>query len=78
MLGPPKSGKSDLCQQISKNTGAVHLKLDDIIGAYADKACADYLDRDSVMLNKIKKTLMIEGKPIEDDQLILLIIKRLQ
>jgi adenylate kinase family enzyme len=30
------------------------------------------------MLDKIKKTLMIEGKPIEDDQLILLITKRLQ
>jgi adenylate kinase family enzyme len=63
---------------MAKSTGAIHLKLDDIIGAYADRACADYKERDSVALDKIKKTIMIEGKALEDDQLIKLIIKRLQ
>jgi hypothetical protein len=63
---------------IAKSTGAIHLKLDDIIGAYADRASSDYKDRDSVTLDKIKKTLMIEGKCIEDDQMIKLIVKRLQ
>lgn len=31
VLGLPKSGKSELCQRIQATTGAVHLKMEEII-----------------------------------------------
>lgn len=78
VLGPPKSGKSTLCEQISRETGAVHLKLDDIVGAYIDKASAHYKDRDAAALDKLKKTMLTGGHAIEDMQVIQLVCKRLQ
>lgn len=78
VLGPPKSGKSTLCEQISSTTGAVHLKIEEIIGAYVDKASPLYKDRDSIQLDRLMKTLKDYGQGTEDNQLIQLIIKRVQ
>jgi adenylate kinase family enzyme len=70
VIGPPKSGKSTLCQQISKATGAVHLKIDEIVAAYVDKASPLFKDRDSIQLERLLKTLNDYGQSIEDNQVI--------
>lgn len=70
VLGLPKSGKSTLAKKISEETGAVHLQIQDIIDKYVDLDC--------VMSDKLRKSMKKEGRGIEDQQLVRLIVKRLQ
>lgn len=42
------------------------MKIDDIVGAYIDKASAHFADRDANMLDKLKKTVLEGGHALED------------
>lgn len=58
VLGPPSGGKSDICQRISSITGAIHLKLRDII---------DELRNMDSVLGKDVRNLLENGKDLTED-----------
>lgn len=64
VLGAPKAGKSTLAAKIAADTGAIHLKMDDILAAYVDKSSPLYKDRDCVMLDRLQKTLRENGQAV--------------
>ena len=70
VLGLQRSGKSTLCKRISQMTGAIHLQLDEII--------QKYIDADSVMCEKLRTHMKKEGRQIDDQTLIQLLVKRCQ
>jgi len=69
VIGLPKSGKSTLCQIISSKTGAVHLKVNRLIEEFMKLDCQES--------EQLRKTLKEEGRQIDDDLLISLLVKRL-
>lgn len=58
VLGPPSGGKSDICSRISSITGAIHLKLKDII---------DELKTMDSVLGKDIWNLLENGKDLNED-----------
>jgi len=70
VLGLPKSGKSTLATEICEQTGAIHLEIAGIIERYVDHDCA--------AAEKLRTNLKKEGRGIEDQSLVRLIVKRLQ
>ena len=70
VLGLPKSGKSDLCKMLSQKIGVVHLKMTHVIQSF--------MDQDSAQGDQLRKHLKYEGRQLEDDMLVSLIIKRVQ
>ncbi len=68
--GLPKSGKSTLCQAISKNTGAVHLEMENLI--------EDFCDRDSSFAQRVSEKLRFQGRDLDDLILVQLIQKRVE
>jgi len=65
----PKSGKSTLCKMLAEKIGLVHLKLPALI--------QQFMDQDSAQGEYIRKQLKYEGRQIEDDTLVSLIMKRI-
>lgn len=57
--GSPKSGKTELCERIISQTGAVHLQMDQIVDFY--------MDRDSVFSEKLRSEVESLGKDRLDD-----------
>ena len=70
VLGLPKSGKSDLCASLSAKTGAVHLKMNEIID--------EYIDRDCEQCNRLRTAMKLEGRGIDDQLMTALLLKRTQ
>lgn len=58
VLGPPSSGKSDICSWINLITGAVHLKIKDIIDQLM------YMDS---VLGWDVRNLLENGKDLTED-----------
>jgi adenylate/nucleoside-diphosphate kinase len=69
-LGLPKSGKSTVCKMLNQRIGLVHLKMSKII--------TYFLNQDSAQGEQLRKHLKIDGRQLEDDMLVSLIIKRVQ
>jgi len=69
VLGYSKSGKSTLCKSLSLKTGVIHLHMPSII--------EQFMDRDCVMSDNLRRIMQKEGKQLEDDMLITLLLKRL-
>lgn len=70
VIGLPKSGKSCLCDKISKQTGAVHLQMDEIIQRY--------IENDSSQCDKLRNNMKNEGRGIDDVLMVTLLAKRLK
>lgn len=70
ILGLPKSGKSTLCKQLADKAGLVHLKMSKIISYFIEKDCQQ--------CHNLRNLMKMEGRSIEDDQLINLLLKRIQ
>lgn len=70
VIGLPKSGKSTLCQQIAKCTGAVHLQMDEIIQRYIDNDCNQ--------CEKLRVYMKQEGRGIDDVLMVTLLARRLK
>lgn len=70
VLGLPKSGKSDLCAQISKLTGAVHLKMEEVIEKFMDRDC-DFAIR-------LRERTKSSGLDLLKDQLVKLFKRRIE
>jgi len=63
--GLPKSGKTQLCQRVSKITGAVHLQMEELIEGFVDK--------DSSFASKVSDKLKKQGRDLDDLLLVQLI-----
>jgi len=70
VIGMPKSGKSTLCKMLAEKIGVVHLKLPALIQSF--------MDHDSSQGEYLRKQLKFEGRQLEDDTLVSLIMKRIQ
>ena len=70
MLGLPKSGKSTVCKMLSGRIGLIHLKMSKII--------TYFLNQDSAQGDQLRKHLKYDGRQLEDDMLVSLLIKRVQ
>ena len=70
VIGLPKSGKSDLCAKLSELTGAVHLKMEEIIELF--------MDRDSDFSAKLRDRTKRQGLDLLKVQLVQLIKKRIE
>lgn len=70
VIGLPKSGKSTLCETLRDKLGVVHLRIPDIIDMFIEK--------DSVQFRNLRKQMKMDGRHIEDDQIISLLLKRVQ
>jgi adenylate kinase family enzyme len=70
VIGLPKSGKSSLCEQLAKCTGAVHLQMDEII--------QKYIENDSSQCEKLRVNMKQEGRGIDDVTMVTLLAKRLK
>lgn len=70
IMGMPKSGKSTLCKKLVEKIGIVHLKMSKII--------QEFMDKDSVQSEFLRRIMKIEGRSIEDDLLVNLLLKRIQ
>lgn len=68
VLGPPKSGKSELCKKLSISEGLTYLKISLIV--------KDFSEMDSV-LGKLLQNLLQTGKELPDELMISLLQKRL-
>ena len=70
MIGLPKSGKSTLCKLLSEKIGVVHLKMNKII--------QQFMAQDSAQGEHLRKQMKAEGRQLEDDMMVSLLIKRVQ
>lgn len=70
ILGLPKSGKTELCQRIQECTGAVHLKMEEIIEGQ--------IHRDAIYAKQLRGQTMYAGQAFDDDALVKLLHRRLQ
>ena len=68
VIGAPKSGKTCLAEELSKSTGMVHLKLNEIIEWF--------VDRDCVFSNQLAELVRGNGKELEDGLMIDLLSRR--
>jgi len=68
VLGLPKSGKSTLCKILSEKIGVVHLKMNHII--------QQFMTQDSSQGEQLRKHMKSEGRQLEDDMMVSLLIKR--
>lgn len=64
------SGKTTTSEMLSKKLGLVHLRIHDIIDYFIEK--------DSHIYHNLRKQMKLEGRQIEDDMIINLILKRIQ
>jgi predicted AAA+ superfamily ATPase len=58
ILGPIKSGKTELAKTLASKTGAIHLSMDEIV--------QKYIDQDSVQCETLRKYMKQEGRGIDD------------
>ena len=70
VLGLPKSGKTTLCKTIAAKTGAVYLKMEEII--------EDSIKRDAGYAAQLRQLTMVQGMSFEAEDLIKLLVRRLQ
>lgn len=70
VYGPPKSGKTALCQSIASQTGAVHLQMDEVI--------EDFMTRDSSFADELRETTKWRGRKFDEGDLIALLAKRVE
>lgn len=69
IIGFSKSGKSTLAKKLHEKLGVVHLKVAKIV--------EEFLQRDSVYYENLKKKLKDHGGILEEDILVNLVIRRL-
>jgi adenylate kinase family enzyme len=70
VLGLPKSGKSTVCKMLADKIGLIHLKMSKIIQSF--------MDIDSVQGEALRKHMKSDGRQLEDDMLVSLLLKRVQ
>ena len=70
VLGLPKSGKSTVCKMLVDRVGVVHLKMSKVIQGF--------MNQDSVQGEQLRKHMKVDGRQLEDDMLISLLLKRVQ
>ena len=66
--GNPKSGKTELCNTIVQQTGAVHLQMSEVIDFY--------LERDSVFADKLRSEIESLGRDRLDDLMLVNLLQR--
>lgn len=67
ILGPPKSGKSTMCQRLFNQIGIIHLKISDII--------KQAIEEDSCLGDNLREKLEY-GVQVDDECLVNLVVKR--
>lgn len=70
VLGLPKSGKSTVCKMLVDRVGVVHLKMSKVIQGF--------MNQDSVQGEQLRKHMKVDGRQLEDDMLVSLLLKRVQ
>lgn len=69
IVGPPQSGRSNLCARISKETGAVYISMEIVI--------KDFLKADCILAEEVRDILG-RGRALPDDKIVEILAIRLQ
>jgi adenylate kinase family enzyme len=69
VIGLPASGKTTLAEYISRDTGMVHLKPEEVIDFF--------VKRESVFSERLRKRLMIQGEEVDDNSFIEMLHQRI-